>query len=597
MFNISKLLSNKHNKIKEKNVNSTSYIGKKYNKKLIEQEQNTLIHNTIVNIKKQNQIYSIIPLNIFQTWYTLSLPQKMKENVELLKKENPEFKHYLYDDEMCREFIKNNFHEDILYTFNKLMPGAYKADLWRLCILYVYGGIYLDIKYQCTNNYKLINLTKQEYFAKDRFHEGITGIYNAILVCMPNNNILFQSILLIVKNVKNNIYGHSDLDISGPHMMSIFFNEYSIQNLKLEFSDCGNYILLNNNKILKMYDTYREEQNQLNNDGSFNIKNKHKYYKLYWLEKNVYNYPTLIPSISHNYTKELNQSDIILYSGTPTIIELSNNEYLINIRWINYSYNENGTKKEIPKNWISINSRFIVDKYFNKISDEIFLRDENDNEKYCLKLGFEDIRMFHYIDKYYYISTYYDNIKRNLSVASDTFNISNDLYELKINKCVPIMYDINKVKICEKNWVFVNYINKLCIIYNWFPLQIGEIDYNTNEMSIIEIKYNIPEYFKNARGSTCGYIKNNEIWFICHKSQHSEYGNYNYQHFFAIFDLNMNIIRYSELFKLGNCMVEFCIGLIVKDTSIILSYSLLDTQCIISEYDINYINNKIKWYK
>ena len=58
----------------------------------------------------------------------------------------------------------------------------------------------------------------------------------------------------------------------------------------------------------------------------------------------------------------------------------------------------------------------------------------------------------------------------------------------------------------------------------------------------------------------------------------------------------MNLIRYSELFKLGDSRVEFCIGLIVKNDKIILSYSLLDTQSILSEYDIDCINNNIKWY-
>jgi hypothetical protein len=57
----------------------------------------------------------------------------------------------------------------------------------------------------------------------------------------------------------------------------------------------------------------------------------------------------------------------------------------------------------------------------------------------------------------------------------------------------------------------------------------------------------------------------------------------------------MNLLRYSELFKFDNCKVEFCTGLIVKDESIILSYSLMDTQSMISEYHINDINN-IKWY-
>ena len=65
---------------------------------------------------------------------------------------------------------------------------------------------------------------------------------------------------------------------------------------------------------------------------------------------------------------------------------------------------------------------------------------------------------------------------------------------------------------------------------------------------------------------------------------------------FAIFDLNMNLIRYSELFTFNNCKVEFCIGLIIKDNEVILSYSLLDIQSTIAVYDLEYINNNIKWY-
>jgi hypothetical protein len=36
------------------------------------------------------------------------------------------------------------------------------------------------------------------------------------------------------------------------------------------------------------------------------------------------------------------------------------------------------------------------------------------------------------------------------------------------------------------------------------------------------------------------------------------------------------------------------IGTVVKNDKIILSYILLDTQSIISEYSISYINNNIK---
>ena len=58
----------------------------------------------------------------------------------------------------------------------------------------------------------------------------------------------------------------------------------------------------------------------------------------------------------------------------------------------------------------------------------------------------------------------------------------------------------------------------------------------------------------------------------------------------------MNLLRYSELFKLGVHPIEFCIGLIVKDREIIMSYSLKDTESIIASYDKQHIETDIRWY-
>ncbi len=49
---------------------------------------------------------TVVPLDIYQTWHTKDLPPKMKECVDKLKQDNPEFTHHLYDDAMCRQFIK-----------------------------------------------------------------------------------------------------------------------------------------------------------------------------------------------------------------------------------------------------------------------------------------------------------------------------------------------------------------------------------------------------------------------------------------------------------------------------------------------------------
>jgi len=58
---------------------------------------------------------------------------------------NPEYEIKLYDDIMCKSFLLENFgqlHSDI-YDF--LKDGPIKAGFWRVCVLYVYGGVYSDI--------------------------------------------------------------------------------------------------------------------------------------------------------------------------------------------------------------------------------------------------------------------------------------------------------------------------------------------------------------------------------------------------------------------------------------------------------------------
>jgi mannosyltransferase OCH1-like enzyme len=570
-------------------------------------KQNT-IDNNFINYP---DFISIIPLKIFQTWHTLDLPPKMKQNVELLIKQNPEFTHYLYDDKMCRDFIQKHFDEDVLWAFDKLKPGAYKADLWRYCVLYTHGGIYLDIKYNCINNFKLILLTDQECWVKDRSYsicnniKPTLGIYQAFIIATPRNNILKKSIDLIINNCKNNYYYQNDLSITGPHLLTNFYNSTYIQNLDLSFD--GNYILYKNNVIMDIYNEYREEQKY-----SQGTTTPYIYYKLYWLRVNVFNYPTLKYISTFNFTKTIENEYGTMYSGTPNIIQY-NNDYIINLRWINYSYNSNGSKTYIPKQWVSLNSRFIVNNKFEKISKEVFLTEDFSNETNFPGIGIEDIRTFNHDNKIYFLATFFNPDLNRSYVVSNRYTVHDKYYSLNRTYINPTFYNLKKINRLEKNWAMFNYNNSLSVVYDWFPLQIGSIDYNTNTLNIIE-KIEMPEFFKNARGSTVGCNYKNEIWFILHKAQNNEkyvpehykfiYPSsqkqvniiYNYQHFFAVFDLNMKLKRHSELFKLGNEMVEFCTGLIMEEKRLILSYSLLDTNSCVSTYDYDTIRNSIKWY-
>jgi len=60
------------------------------------------------------------------------------------KQLNPDYEIKLFNDAMCEQFLLDQFSH-LHYTIFKFIPdGPIKSDFWRLCVLYKYGGIYVD---------------------------------------------------------------------------------------------------------------------------------------------------------------------------------------------------------------------------------------------------------------------------------------------------------------------------------------------------------------------------------------------------------------------------------------------------------------------
>lgn len=278
----------------------------------IDIEQNDAVVEIEKICNELSNLDSIIPLCIYQTWHTTNLPPKMHQAVNMIKAHNPEFQHFLYDDNMCRDFIRDNFPEDVLLAYDCLIPGAYKADLWRYCILYKRGGIYLDVRYVPFENFKFLNLTKKEYFVTDleTFEEnryfcrsersGECGVYNAFMVTIPGNEKLCKAIYQIVDNMKCHFYGKNSLEPTGPNLLKKYFTDYEKMHIELthdyiitynyhrdsikdsnKSSNVVRIIKMNNNIILKCYEEYSDELVKYSNK---------KHYGDLWIEKNIYKY-------------------------------------------------------------------------------------------------------------------------------------------------------------------------------------------------------------------------------------------------------------------------------------------------------------------
>jgi mannosyltransferase OCH1-like enzyme len=98
-------------------------------------EQNLILSYSL----KQN--ISEIPKNIYMCYKNL---EDLTRNVNKWKILNPEYELKLYDDNMCKDFLLKEYNQDAVDIFDFLKDGPIKADFWRVCILYKYGGVYAD---------------------------------------------------------------------------------------------------------------------------------------------------------------------------------------------------------------------------------------------------------------------------------------------------------------------------------------------------------------------------------------------------------------------------------------------------------------------
>ena len=258
-------------------------------KKKINQKNNKLkiflinknLSKKILNFNLTPKLHYNIPPLIFQTWNSKKLPIDMYNAISKIRMLNLELNYYLFDDNDCRNFIQSNFDKDVLFAYDNLIPGAYKADLWRYCILYQYGGIYIDVKFVPYNNFKLVNLLDKEHWVIDR---DKNGIYNAFMVCKKNNHILFSAINKIVENVKKKYYGESPLSPTGPKLLIKYFTDEEKKNIDMTHTTNGNncdnkFINYNKKPILCGYKNY------FNDCKSFSVTGH--YYKM-WHNRNIY---------------------------------------------------------------------------------------------------------------------------------------------------------------------------------------------------------------------------------------------------------------------------------------------------------------------
>jgi len=363
-------------------------------------------------------------------------------------------------------------------------------------------------------------------------------------------------------------------------------NDVYTNKIYYEFTIIACYVGIYNinNEVVKVLNNSNDD-NDVNN-----MLSNMKFYK-----------DVLIPS-----TKIILDNNIIIKStefksSSSCLIKNDCDGYHMNVRYVNYHITENGNYLNCESHIISVNKYIELDKDLNKLNEKLEEDLQFVDRRY---IGVEDVKIFNDIksQKILFIGTGFHN-NNNIGIVTGNYNVNN----FSMN-ATEVKTDFNNNH-CEKNWIFVDYKDETHVVYDWYPLKICKINYDTNQLSLVDTKQ-MPKLFSRIRGSTCGFkyfkkineknlgmisldIFEQEIWFVTHLVSYESPRHY--YHLIVVFDANMNLLRYSAPFKFEGEPIEYCLSIVVEDERVLINYSTWDRTTRIGIYDKKYIDSIVKY--
>ena len=94
----------------------------------------------------------MIPCLIHQTWNSRQLPVNLDTWCASWRRLNPGAEYRFYDDGDCRSFVGQEF-PSLLGLYDSLAWGIERSDLFRLLVVYRYGGLYADVDMECLRSF------------------------------------------------------------------------------------------------------------------------------------------------------------------------------------------------------------------------------------------------------------------------------------------------------------------------------------------------------------------------------------------------------------------------------------------------------------
>lgn len=166
-----------------------------------------------------------IPLLVFQTWKSDKVSREFWTNYRLNANINYELTREFFNDDDCRNYIAKEYGPDsnTLKAYDSLTVGAYKSDIWRLCILYKRGGFYKDANKPILVNLKTFADSGFDLVVFRDIPEGM--VFQGLIGAAPGNEHIKYILDHIVQDVLARKVLTTPLSPTGPESFGLYFRE------------------------------------------------------------------------------------------------------------------------------------------------------------------------------------------------------------------------------------------------------------------------------------------------------------------------------------------------------------------------------------
>lgn len=169
---------------------------------------------------------------------------------------HPDFNYSFYDDHDIDVFIRSNFEDSVYNSYKRIVNGSLKADFFRYCVLYIHGGVYIDVDISC-----LVPLTQgvicfdtdtlvtASDYRRTTCNPTIRNdcIYQAFLCAEPKHPFIKYMIDHMCLVMSCNLFKQDIFRIGGPQAFAERFDEF----LSTQSNVQPNYLLreIDNDKL------------------------------------------------------------------------------------------------------------------------------------------------------------------------------------------------------------------------------------------------------------------------------------------------------------------------------------------------------------